>query len=156
MSRAKRRIVAALLVAFAVWPLLHHGLVGRYGLDRWRFAGWSMYTAPKYIPKVEVFELRDGARVKIPLTGSRLEAAAATHEHFRMEALSWGRLAIPDVLASQVRAGLATREPIEIVITRFFLDPRSARVSATRESFFYPANAANAANAANGANGAVP
>ena len=141
MSRAKIRIVAAMLTAFAVWPLLHYRLVSRYGLDPWKFAGWAMYTAPSYLPKVEIFELRDGVRVKIPLIGARLEAAAATHQRFRIEALQWGRLASADALASQVRAGLATREPIEIVITRFFVDRNSDRVSATRNSFFYTAQA---------------
>ena len=138
MSPAKIRIVAAMLTAFTVWPLVHYQLVRRYGLDPWKFAGWAMYTSPTYMPKVEIFELRDGVRVKIPLIGARLAAAAATHERFRTEALRWGSLASTDALASQVRVGLATREPIEIVITRFFVDRESDRVSATRDSFFYP------------------
>lgn len=130
-----------MLTAFAVWPLLHYRLVNHYGLNPWKFAGWAMYTAPLYVPKVEIFELRDGVRVKIPLIGTALEAAAATHERLRTEALHWGRLVSSDALESQVRAGLATREPIEIVITRFFVDRNSDRVSATRDSFFYPAQA---------------
>jgi len=140
MPRLKRRIVAAMLLAFAIWPLLHYSLVQRYGLEPWKFAGWAMYTVPRFLPRVEVFELRDGRRVKIPLIGSRFEAAADELVRFRAGALSWGELAVPDEVERLARQALDTREPIEIVITRFYVDPKPARLSVSRSSYFYQAD----------------
>lgn len=133
----RRRLVGALLAVFAVWPLVHYELVARYELDPWKFAGWAMYLRPTFLPRVEVFELREGTRVKTPLIGRRLEAAGREAERMRREALYWGALADPEPLALLARRGLATREPIEIVITRFSLDPASARVTASRRSYLY-------------------
>jgi hypothetical protein len=137
VGRGKRRTVAALLVVFAVWPLAHYFVVAHYGLDPWKFAGWAMYTQPSFLPTVEVFELREGARVKTPLIGSRLEPAAAEQRRLREAALRWGRLVDTDELAALARAGLGTNEPLEIVITRFRIDRRSARLTATRTSYLY-------------------
>ncbi len=50
----RQRLVFALLVAFALWPLVHRGLVHRYGLDPWKFGGWAMYTVARKDPQVVV------------------------------------------------------------------------------------------------------
>lgn len=39
----KQRIVFAVLVVLAIWPLVHRGFVDRYDLNPWKFFGWSMY-----------------------------------------------------------------------------------------------------------------
>jgi hypothetical protein len=137
VSARRRRVVAGLLVAFAAWPLAHYPLVRHYGLDPWKFAGWAMYIRPTFLPAVDVFEIRDGSRVKTPLIGSRLAAAGAEQQRLRAEALRWGRLVDPDTLAALSREGLRTDAPIEIVITRYELDERSARVTTKRQSFLY-------------------
>jgi len=139
-SATKRRAVGIALLLLATWPLVHYQLVQRYDLDPWKFAGWAMYTRPSFLPAVDVFELRDGERVKVPLIGSRLEAAGREQERLREAALYWGQWVDPDELARRARHGLATSEPIEIVITRYFIDSESDRTSASRRSYLYAAD----------------
>ena len=47
MSRWKRVLLQAGLVAFALWPAVHIGLVKGYDLNPWKLAGWGMYSAPQ-------------------------------------------------------------------------------------------------------------
>ena len=37
----------AVLIVFAIWPLVHFALVQTYDLDPWRFGGWAMYCEPR-------------------------------------------------------------------------------------------------------------
>ena len=137
MARAKRRTVALLLACFAVWPLAHYALVQHYGLNPWKFFGWAMYTTPRIKPRVEVYALDGGDRVELPLIEKELAAAAAERDRLRLESGVWGRLARPERLAELVAEVLEPSEGVEIVTLRYWLDPGSARLTASRESFFY-------------------
>ena len=53
----KRVLVGVWLVAFALWPLAHFGLVRAYGLDPWKFAGWATFAAPVFQPNVVLFRI---------------------------------------------------------------------------------------------------
>ena len=44
--QAKKRIVIALLLVLAIWPLVHRLLVQTSGLSPWKGAGWAMYCVP--------------------------------------------------------------------------------------------------------------
>ena len=61
----RRTLIGLLLVAFALWPLVHHVVVKRYFLSPWRLFGWAMYCVPVYEPKVEFFAFRDGGRIAV-------------------------------------------------------------------------------------------
>ncbi len=39
-----RSVVALLLIAYAIWPLVHRQLVERVRINPWKLAGWAMYT----------------------------------------------------------------------------------------------------------------
>ncbi len=49
----------------------------------------------------------------------------------------YGELADAEPLARAAASEVGDEVPIEVVITRYFLDRSSARMSATRRSFFY-------------------
>ncbi len=146
MARAKRRTVALLLACFAVWPLAHYALVQHYGLNPWKFFGWAMYTTPHIRPRVEVYALDGGNRVKLPLVEKELAAAAAERDRLRVESGMWGRLARPERLAQLVAEVLEPSEGVEIVTLHYRLDPGSARLTASRESFFQMSGDAPPAN----------
>lgn len=48
-TRNKQLVVFWLLMALAVWPLVHHVLVERYEIDKWSFLGFSMYVSKRPI-----------------------------------------------------------------------------------------------------------
>ena len=45
-ARRKARIVGTLLVAIALWPLVHRQLVTRLDVDPWKLYGFAMYCTP--------------------------------------------------------------------------------------------------------------
>ena len=42
----KRRLTAFFILAFALWPAVHYGLVLRFDVDPWKLFGWAMYSVP--------------------------------------------------------------------------------------------------------------
>lgn len=140
MSRARLRLVAALLLAFAIWPLCHYGLVQRFRMNPWKFGGWAMYTLHVFRPHIQVFALDEGTRTELFLTETKLREAAAARDLLESQSREWGLLAPPDDLGQILREELEPSEGIEVVIRRFTIDPVPGRVSATRESYFYLAD----------------
>jgi hypothetical protein len=57
----KRRLVIALLVAFAIWPAVHRALVAAFDVNPWKLAGWAMYARPHFPPELRLYVLREGA-----------------------------------------------------------------------------------------------
>ncbi|MEE2662871.1 MAG: hypothetical protein VX466_09230 [Myxococcota bacterium] len=137
IARRKRRLAAALLIVFTTWPLVHYQLVRVYRLDPWKFGGWAMYTVVNFLPRVEVFAMRGGERQQLGLGSHDLPASRAASEQLVFDAKFYGELADPEPLARIAASEVGGDVAIEVVITRFFVDRSSARVSATRRSFFY-------------------
>lgn len=137
IARGKRRLAAAVLIVFTAWPLLHYGLVQRYRLDPWKFGGWAMYTVINFLPQIEVFAIRGGDRQQIGLGSHNFPASRAAREALVFDAKFYGELADAEPLARAAASEVGDEVPIEVVITRYFLDRSSARMSATRRSFFY-------------------
>ena len=140
MTRARKRAVAAMLLAFALWPSLHYVLVQRYRMNPWKFFGWAMYTTHVFRPSVEVYALDGGQRVALPIPGRELREAEAERARLRDRSREWGLLARPDRLARLVGDALAPSEGVEVVIERYGIDPRSGRLTAGRESYLYLAD----------------
>ena len=88
-----------------------------------------MYTVVNFLPKIEVFAVRGDERRQLGLGSHDFREAREAHEQLVFDAKFYGDL------ADEISGDAA----IEIAITRFFIDPRSARLSATRRSFFYDA-----------------
>jgi hypothetical protein len=139
IARGKRRLAALVLIVFTAWPLLHYRLVARYRLDAWKFGGWAMYTTVNFIPVIDVFAVRGGDREQLGLGSHAFPASREAHEQLVFDVNYWGELADPEPLARAAAKEVGNDTAIEIVITRHFLDPNSARVSATRRSHFYGA-----------------
>ena len=126
-----------MVTVFKAWPLVHYQLVRVYELDPWKFGGWAMYTVVNFIPKVEVFAVRDGEREQIGLGRHDLPGSRTAREELVFDTKFYGKLADAAPLARIAASEIGGDVAIEVVITRYFLDRRSARVSATRRSFFY-------------------
>jgi hypothetical protein len=54
----KRRIMASLVLALAIWPACHFFVVGTFGLNPWNWFGWAMYTQPSLRIEAVVHSLR--------------------------------------------------------------------------------------------------
>ena len=55
---SKRRIMASLVLALAIWPPCHFFVVGAFGLNPWNWFGWAMYTQPAERIEAVVLSLR--------------------------------------------------------------------------------------------------
>ena len=132
-TAAKRRIVLALLVVFALWPLAQHALVQRYGLNPWKFFGFAMYTQPRIIPIVDVYVLDEAGRRRPLLQPDEQRVLDA----FRLRREVWGELEAPAELARVLRGRVAANADLEIVVTSPKLDASSARITSDRTSYFY-------------------
>ena len=138
IARGKRRIAGLILVVFTIWPLVHYQLVQRYQIDPWKFGGWAMYTVVNFVPQIDVYAIRDDGREELGLGSHAYPRAREAREALVKETYFWGALADPGPLARAAAAEAGGDPTIEVVITRFFLDPNSSRVSADRRSEFYP------------------
>ncbi|MCA9512134.1 MAG: hypothetical protein KC560_15590 [Myxococcales bacterium] len=140
MSRARKRAVAAMLLVFSLWPLAQHALVQRFRMNPWKFFGFAMYTTHVLKPAVEVYALDGGRRLALPIPERELPEAEAERRRLRASSHHCGLLARPDRLARLVRDALAPSEGVEVVVVRPYIDPRTGRVTATRESHLYLAD----------------
>ena len=137
IARGKRRVAAAVLIAFTAWPLAHFGLVQSYRLNPWKFGGWAMYTSVNFLPAIEVFAVRGDSREQLGLGGHGFPASREAREQLVFDVNFYGELADPAPLALAATAEAGDGVAIEIVIEQFFLDSNSARVSVARRSHFF-------------------
>jgi len=135
MGPGRKRLVAAMLVAFSVWPALHYAMVQRYRMNPWKFFGFAMYTTHVLEPTVEVYALDGGKRIALPIPDRELPQAEAERRRLRARSKQFGLWASPDRLARLVAEGLAPSEGVEVVVVRPYIDPKSGRVTAARESY---------------------
>ena len=134
---AKRRAAAIGLALFAIWPLLHRGLVAYADISPWRFFGWAMYCQPKLPVHVDVYVRRDDAVLP-------LDNAAIVPPELRLRRLSytrrreiWGALLPPDDLALGVLEAVPDAGGVEIVVRRLVLDPATAHIAAREQRYRY-------------------
>ena len=132
----KRTLVFWLLVAFAIWPLVHHALVRTVGIDPWKYGGWSMYIVPQHPPLVDVaIETRAGwLDVPIERLGEPVQRYLVAFGGFRRikrEGLP------PDGLAKLVFAERSDALRVRIRVRDFSLDPETARVHYTPHEYAY-------------------
>jgi hypothetical protein len=125
---AKRRLVAAVLLALAAWPLAHRVLVWRYDVDPWRFFGWAMYCTPKLPAEVHLFAYEHGDRVAVPLSSLTRAQRRAVSGLRRRRAL-WGTLASPAAAAQALLAARPSADAVEVVVEKWYLDPATASIA---------------------------
>lgn len=126
----KRRLVVAFLALFAVWPLVHRGLVARYGITPWRLFGWAMYCTPRLPVRAEVYGLRAGARERLnPNSIERRHLRQAVFAFARRRGV-WGELEPPDRLARFVLRTEPDLDAVEIELEEQYLDPATSHIAA--------------------------
>ncbi|MGH7786113.1 MAG: hypothetical protein ACRERC_04555 [Candidatus Binatia bacterium] len=131
---AKRRLVIAFLALFAVWPLVHRGLVARYHMTPWRLFGWAMYCTPKLPVRAEVYALRGGARERLnPNSIERRHLREAVFAFARRRGV-WGEFEPPDRLARFVLRSEPGLDAVEIELEEQYLDPATSHIGARRST----------------------
>lgn len=130
----KRRLVAVFLALFAVWPLVHRGLVARYHITPWRLFGWAMYCTPKLPARVDVYALRGGARERLdPNSIERRNLRHAVFAFARRRGV-WGELEPPDRLARFVLRTEPDLDAVEIELEEQYLDAATSHIAARRST----------------------
>lgn len=116
------------LVLLTLWPLVHIGLVKRYGISPWKLAGWGMYSAPRSRSLgMEVF----GA----PSVGGALEQLTAPAPAIRDEAGRYlerhrwlRRLVRPTALAGAIAVTHPEWREVKVVVFEPDLEPSTGMV----------------------------
>ncbi len=97
----KKRLLKAMLVLFAVWPVAHGLLVERYVINPWRLFGWAMYCVPTYEPQVRFFGFSNGQSGEIVFPSDHPRAEIERIRYIRARG-QIGELASPEVLAAEL------------------------------------------------------
>jgi len=136
LSRLKRNIVHAALVALAFWPVIHIGLVERYDLNAWKLAGWGMYSAPQFPARVQLLGLTSDEVGSYELGTVR---PALEPEFSRFLRLRHGlrELVEPDALARALLDYYSAIDGVEIVVVQPVLDRRSGMIEETSTAYRY-------------------
>ena len=103
-----------------VWPLVHHGLVLRYDISPWNFAGWAMYCVPRKAIEVELIAV-DGQR-RVPVNADSLSPEARyRYDLYLYDREIIGRFASSEKLARAVFENQSGFNQLELVVTRHYL-----------------------------------
>lgn len=121
-ARSKSTVLGVALVALTLWPLVHIGLVRRYGLSPWKLAGWGMYAAPRSRSLgMEVFGRPAGGGPLVHLTNPPPAVRDAAGPY--LERHRWlHRLACPHALAATIAAAEPGWDDITIAVFEPELD----------------------------------
>lgn len=125
----KRRLVVAVLVALAIWPLLQFFAVRRFDVDAWKLAGFAMYSVPGPQHLVRVVGLDSRGR-QLPLHRNDYDPelrSLVTDYHWRRMAL--GRLASDRALAQHLLEARPSWDAVAIVVAIPALDRETAMVT---------------------------
>jgi len=134
---AKKRIVIAVLLLLAIWPLVHRLLVQTSGLNPWKGAGWAMYCVPGRSIIVAVIWPGGERRITREDFGEVPPAVFGAHEDFVLRRKALGRGA-PDAYARACFEAFEVLEEIEIRVEQAGVDRLSALVVSERvDRFFY-------------------
>lgn len=135
--KVKRKIAIAMLVATTAWPLVHHGLVRSFGLNPWKFFGWSMYAAPSFRVIGYPLSLADGRVLSSDgLTSEAKQRLVSVFHDFSSKRIEYGRLLPPDAFARALFTEYPEEEGIEIVLKRIGLDRKPSKIGEL-ERFHY-------------------
>ena len=132
----KRRIVAGALLAFALWPALHRGLVASFDINPWKLGAWAMYSAPRFSVGLGVYA-REGEEL-VRLEEDRFgETFRESARRFRGARRNLGRFVLPDELADRVLAAHRVLAAIVIVVQSRSIDHVDAMLVVDHERYVY-------------------
>ena len=126
----KRRLTAFFILAFALWPAVHYGLVLRFDVDPWKLFGWAMYSVPGSMKTVRLAALTDKSMVVIePGSYSERERRAVTRYTEWQRGV--GRLAGPEPLLEAFFEERPQLGALVVALATLKLDRESARLAAS-------------------------
>ena len=129
-------VLVGVLVWVAAWPLAHFALGQRYDLNPWKLGGFAMYTTPTP-PVLVVPFVRQGSDLA-PLDERGLPAPAQeAMRRFRIRRHALGRLHEPEALARAIFDARPELQHVVVAVQRMRLDPRTARMTSTRDRYLY-------------------
>lgn len=119
-----RRRWLALVVVFALWPVVQIVLVHTLDVSPWKLMGWGMYSTipPRHL--VRMREVVDGHEVRLGGVPIRM---ADEYRHYAKRRASLGRLADPSELARRYLEARPEASAVIIEVDVQRLDPTSAR-----------------------------
>lgn len=124
----KRTVVGVFLIAFAVWPLIHRGLVWRYDVDPWKLFGFAMYAVPGPMKTVRVFPVSEDGRGRMLDFERYAPAEQRAVDQFRQRRRALGRLASMEPLGHRMLELHPDWEGATIAVVTLALDPETARL----------------------------
>lgn len=130
--KRKTAAVALLLIAFTLWPIVHHVVAKRYFVSPWRLFGWAMYCVPIYHPRVRFFTTRDGRRLEIAYPRTSRDNALA-YDRFLTHRAQLGTLVEPDDLGQAFFRQYPDLDRVTVHVTQPVYHYDSDRI---REAFF--------------------
>lgn len=119
----KRRLAAALVLFLALWPAVHHGLARSYGINPWRFLGWSMYAVPNARVNLALRGYVEGRELQISV-GEEARAAGDRYARWRV---NLGDFASARPLAEAALAEHPALDAVDVIVYTRVLDRESAR-----------------------------
>lgn len=132
----RRRVVSGILLAVALWPLAHRGLVARYHIDPSRFAGWASH-ATAVVPEIAVLFEKQGSGLGVLDERTLPRPARDALERFRERRTAYGDLVRADDLARAVFAARSDLAWVLVATQRLRLDPATARMTSDRGQQLY-------------------
>ncbi len=136
MSRTKRVVVYVFLVAFAVWPLVHIGLVKRYDVNPWKLAGWGMYSAPQLPAWIQLFALTSDSVGVYELQTIQPALQPAVDDFLRRRR-GLRQLAVPDDLARATLDFYPGIDGVRIVVVQPFLNRHNGMIEERTATYEY-------------------
>ena len=128
-ASTRRRWMGGVVAFVLVWPLVHAGLVARYGVDPWELFGWSMYALPAKRVQVRVEVERDGEIGPLRAMGATRQRV----KEFARRRTALGSLASPEPLARTLLDEEDGIDAVIVVIRQIELDRGSSRLVARDE-----------------------
>ena len=126
-ARTKARVVGALLVAIALWPLVHRQLVTRLDVDPWKLFGFAMYCTPHAVV-VDVVD-RGGETPRRIDPQSFPPALRESHARYSLRRSTLGTLVPPAGLAEEIFAAQPELRRITVAVRIFTLEPFASELS---------------------------
>lgn len=141
----KRLLVGVWLIAFAIWPLVHHGLARAYDIDVSKFAGWATLAAPVLPANVVLFRIElHGAETLDDIQAAKISpmewSADLRKLHRRYGAVrnNFGRLAPPpEQLGGKLLEEHGETGMVLIVVQTRRIDRLDGRINADIEKYVY-------------------
>jgi hypothetical protein len=136
LNRFKRRLVYLALVALAVWPALHIGLVLRYDVNAWKLAGWGMYSTPQLAAYVRVSGLTPDEIGVYELRSIR-PALQPARDEFLERRRGLRKLVEPDGFAHALLEHYTALDGVIIEVVQPTLNPRTGMIEETSVTYEY-------------------